>query len=242
MNEQIILWGDSIGKGVIYNESRGRYCLAKERCTVLLQRAGLNIDNNAQMGQTISEGLEQFRAAAAQPGSVTVIEYGGNDCDLDWDAVAAEPAVFHNGKTPLPLFRQALRSFITEARQRGQRPVAVIPPPLESERYYRWVCRGRDPQRILSYLGDVHHIYRWHERYANAVREAAYELCCPVIDLRTPFLDARDLPGLICLDGIHPNEDGQRLIAGAVADWLADRGFLPRPFASGYDLGCAKAG
>ncbi len=221
MSPNITLWGDSIGKGVIYHAGRRRYCLAPDRATSLLSADGLRIENNARMGATIREGLADFRASAMTPGGVTVIEYGGNDCDLDWDAVAADPVSFHDGKTPLPLFRETLRQFIAEARARGQRPIAVIPPPLEAGRYYRWVARNRDARQILRYLVDVQHIYRWHERYADAVREEAQALQCPLLDLRTPFLNVRDLPALICEDGIHPNSAGQRLIADTVRATMA---------------------
>ena len=221
MAETIVLWGDSIGKGVIYNETRRRYCLAKDRCIALLQAAGLKIENNARMGATIGEGYRDFCETEAKPGDIVVIEYGGNDCDPDWDAVAADPTVFHDGKTPLPVFRDTLRRFILDARDRGLRPMAVVPPPLEADRYYRWVSKGRDGRQILRYLVDVQHIYRWQERYANAVREVARKLDCPVIDLREPFLDAADLPSLICEDGIHPNEAGQQLMARTIEAALA---------------------
>ena len=85
------LWGDSIGKGVIYNEARKRYCLARQRCTVLLEAEGLSIDSHARMGATIGEGFAEFQDTIVPAGSIAVIEYGGNDCDLDWDAVSADP-------------------------------------------------------------------------------------------------------------------------------------------------------
>ena len=223
----IALWGDSIGKGIIYSEERGRYCLAKNRCTNLLKQAGLEIDSWARMGATITEGFQQYMETEARPGSIAVIEYGGNDCDPNWDDVNDDPDSFHDGKTPLPLFRDTLAQFITEARIRWQEPVAVIPPPLEAERYYRWVCQGRDPERILRYLVDVHHIYRWQERYAWAVREVAQALNCPLLDLRTPFLDARDYPSLLCLDGIHPNEAGHQLMAQTILHELRQRDMIP---------------
>ncbi len=222
----IVLWGDSIGKGIIYSEERGRYCLAKDRCTNLLRQAGLSIECNVRMGATITEGFRQYLETEARPGDIAVIEFGGNDCDPDWDAVDRDPDTFHDGKTPIALFRDTLAQFITEARIRWQQPVAVIPPPLEAERYCQWICRGRNTEHILHYLVDVHHIYRWQERYANAVREVAQTLKCPVLDLRTPFLDARNYPGLMCLDGIHPNEDGHRLMAAAVQDELRKRGLI----------------
>ena len=223
----IVLWGDSIGKGVIYSEERNRYCLAKDRCTNLLRLAGLSIECNARMGATITEGYRQYLDTEARPGSIAVIEFGGNDCDPDWDAIDSNPEIFHDGKTPIVLFRSTLAQFITEARVRQQEPVAVIPPPLESERYYRWICQGRNAEHILRYLTDVHHIYRWQERYANAVREVAQALNCPVLDLRAPFLDSRDFPALMCRDGIHPNEEGHRLMANAILDRLGKHSMIP---------------
>ena len=242
MTGMITLWGDSIGKGVIYNKARGRYCLAKDRCTALLSRAGLNIENNACMGQTITEGFARFLASDPQPGSIAVIEYGGNDCDPSWDDISEDPDTFHDGRTPLPLFRETLGRFITEARACGQSPIAVIPPPLEARRYFRWICQGRDPRRILRYLVDVQHIYRWQECYADAVRETAQALDCPALDLRRPFLDARDFPSLMCLDGIHPNEEGQRLMARTIMTFLEDRGIHLMPCPAEDSLEHRKAG
>ena len=217
----IVIWGDSIGKGVIYNEERRRYCLAKDRCAVLLQAAGLNIENQARMGETIGEGYARFLDTMARPGDIAVIEYGGNDCDPDWDAVSADPAAFHDGKTPLPLFRETLSRFIAEARRRGLTPAAVVPPPLEAGRYFSWICRGRDAERIYRYLGDVQHIYRWQERYAAAVRDVARRTGARLIDLRDAFLEAGAIGDYYCVDGIHPNEKGHRLICKAIADQLA---------------------
>ena len=217
MSDKVILWGDSIGKGVIYHPNRKRYCLARERCTALLREAGLDIENNARMGATIREGYSDFCQSPADAGDIVVIEYGGNDCDLDWDAVAADPEVFHDGKTPLSEFRSTLTAFIQTVRQRDMKPLAVVPPPLEAGRFYRWVSRGRDAARILRYLVDVQHIYRWQERYSNAVWEAAVRLNCRLADLRGWMLEELNYPSVICDDGIHPNEAGHELIARAAA-------------------------
>lgn len=32
-----------------------------------------------------------FRNLKTDPGNICVIEFGGNDCDLDWDAVSQNP-------------------------------------------------------------------------------------------------------------------------------------------------------
>ena len=124
MHDMIYLWGDSIGKGVIYNPERKRYCLAQHRCSKELSAAGLNLDNHAQMGATVLDGFEDFCQTETQPGSVAVIEFGGNDCDLDWEQVAAEPERFHDGKLSLAAFREMLVTFIRTARARQTAPDA----------------------------------------------------------------------------------------------------------------------
>ncbi len=219
MERNVYLWGDSIGKGVIYNEERKRYCLAKDRCSALITAAGIKLENHARMGATVADGYADFCETETVPGSVAAIEFGGNDCDLDWDAVAEHPESFHEGKLPLADFKELLRLFVHQTEQKHLSPMLVTPPPLMSDRYYHWVSQGRDSEKILAYLGDVEHIYRWQERYAQAVREIAWQEDVPLLDLRAVFLDQPNLSRLYCLDGIHPNENGQELMAKAVLSW-----------------------
>lgn len=222
MARNIYLWGDSIGKGVIYHEQRGRYCLAENRCTALLARAGVPMESHARMGATLRDGYADFCQTQTQAGGIAVIEFGGNDCDLDWQAVAEHPEVFHDGRVPLAEFQALLAQFIADARRRKLTPVLVTPPPLLSQRYFAWVSRGRDRDRILQYLGDVEHIYRWQERYAQAVREAAWQAHVPLMDMRQVFLAEPRLPELFCVDGIHPAPQAHALMARAVLAWLPD--------------------
>lgn len=70
MHDMIYLWGDSIGKGVIYNPERKRYCLAQHRCSKALSAAGLNLDNHAQMGATVLDGFEDFCQTETQPAAL----------------------------------------------------------------------------------------------------------------------------------------------------------------------------
>lgn len=220
------LWGDSVGKGVIYDEARGRYRLTPERCERIVAAQGVRLTSFARFGQTVRMGYEEFRAEDAgsmAPGGTVLIQYGGNDCDLDWDAVSADPDHFHDGKTPLPEFGLLLRRFAREAGLRGLKPVLVLPPPLYSARYFEWVSRGRDREAILTYLGDVEHIGRWHAAYVEAIREAAAETGSPVLDLNTPFLRAMNFPELMCQDGIHPSAAGQKLMADKVLETLGRR-------------------
>ncbi len=225
-NSKYYLWGDSIGKGVVYDPEHGRYRLTPERCERIVAAQGVWVTSYARFGQTVRMGYEEFRAEEAgsmEPGGTALIQYGGNDCDLDWQAVSESPGVFHDGKTPLPEFGLLLRRFAQEARLRELRPVLVLPPPLYSARYFEWVSRGRDREAILRYLGDVEHIGRWHALYVEAIREAAADTGSPVLDFYTPFLRAMNFPELMCLDGIHPSAAGQKLMAKAALETLGRR-------------------
>ena len=220
VKNSFVLWGDSIGKGVVYSPERGRYCLTPERCARLVSDKGIRLTSYARFGATIREGFADFLKEKTEPGSAVLIQYGGNDCDLDWQAVSEHPDVFHDGKTPLHEFGLLLRRFAQETRARGGLPVLVLPPPLYSARYFAWVSRGRNQDAILRYLGDVEHIGRWHGTYVEAIRAAARDTDSPLLDFNTPFLRAMNYPALMCEDGIHPSREGQRLMAETALEKL----------------------
>ena len=226
MKQKIYLYGDSIGQGVIWDEARGRYRLAPARCVRVLEQAGVPVENHARMGMTARKGLELFLAEPPAEEGLLVIEFGGNDCDLDWNALQCAPEEPLPAKTPLHEFETLLDAFVREGRLRGHTPVLVTPPPLHCRRYFDWVCRGRNAAALLRGIGDVEHIYRWEERYARAVTKAARRNVCPCLDLREPFLDSSRFPELICADGIHPTGEGQELMARTALQALARAGLL----------------
>lgn len=219
---KICVWGDSIAKGVVYDEQRGRYAICRDNCLARMSRElGREVDNYAVMGNTSAQGLERMQTQTLEPGAVAVIEFGGNDCDLDWKAASEHPETPQQGRVPLAKFGENLRCMIRRVRDAGMKPLLVTPPPLISQRYYEWVCRGLDAAKILSYLGDVEHIYRWQERYAILVRKIAAEEKTRLLDVRDIFLSQPRLTDLICADGIHPNEQGHALVYEELSGALA---------------------
>lgn len=213
---RIHLWGDSLSKGVVYDETRGRYCITPERFVIQLEDGlGVPIVNHSRMGATLPEGLRDFLATEPDSGAIAVIEYGGNDCDMPWAEVSANPEEDYQGKIPLGDFTQGLYDFIDAVRARGMEPLLVTPTPLEASRYFEWVTKGLSQEAVLRFLGDVQHIYRWQERYSIAIRNVAVKACCALFDMRDVFLAQRRYPDLFCADGIHPNAEGHALIAQA---------------------------
>lgn len=213
----ISLWGDSIGKGVIYDEVRGRYAILRENCVNLLsKKLNCAIENHAVMGATASQGVERMRDDFLHEGGLAVIEFGGNDCDMPWKDIAAAPDKEYQPRATIEEFTASLNTLVSRVRGAGMEAMLVTPPPLDAERYFSWVSRGLDAGAILSWLGDVQHIYRWQERYAVAVRDVAAKAGCRLLDLRDAFLDVKSISDYFCVDGIHPNARGHELLAQTV--------------------------
>lgn len=212
--QSISLWGDSIGKGVIYDEIRGRYAILKENCVSLISRAlSCPIENHAVMGATASQGVAKMRDDFLHEGGLAVIEFGGNDCDMPWKEISEAPERDHQPKATVPEFTRSLHTLVDKVRSAGMEAMLVTPPPLDAERYFAWVTRGLNADVVLEWLGDVQHIYRWQERYAVAVRDVAAQTGSRLLDLRDAFLDVRSLSEYFCIDGIHPNAKGHELLA-----------------------------
>ena len=102
--------------------------------------------------------------------------------------------------------------MVSRVRAGGMIPALVTPPPLVSQRYFDWVSRKLDRAKILNYLGDVEHIYRWQERYALMIRRVAQRESAMLLDVRDLFLSQKHFTNLMCVDGIHPNEQGHELL------------------------------
>lgn len=225
---EIHIWGDSLARGVIYNEQKGRYAISGERCSTQLQSAlGYKVVNHSVMGATVENGLRAFEGFLPVKDALCAIEFGGNDCDLNWAEVAAQPEKGVCAKVPLERYQQALSEFVTKVRALDMQPLLVTPLPLHAPRYFAWVTKGLNQENVLQALGDVEHIYRWQERYTIAMRRVAAALDCRLMDMRDVFLALDRYEDYMCIDGIHPNDAGHRVITEAVLAMAARDGFTP---------------
>jgi acyl-CoA thioesterase I len=213
-DSEIQVWGDSIAVGITYNEQRKRYVISKERCPKRISdELDLKIVNNSKMGATVLDGLERFEASEAVEGALCVLEYGGNDCNMDWAHVAENPDVPPQPTVDLNVFSKKLEEFIQKIEKRGMKAMLITPLPLNAEKFFNWVSQGLNRDAILQAIGEVQNIYGWQERYANAVRNVAAKTKTPLLDLRDAMLSNKEYPNLICRDGMHLEDAGYRYIA-----------------------------
>ncbi len=225
MGKKVIVWGDSIARGVIYDAEHRRYrispCAAHAR---VADETGMEITCRAHMGMTAGAGLARMRAdlERGMRADSVVLEFGGNDCDFDWRAVSQSPREAHIPKTPIAEFERDTRAMIELARSYGMAVSLCTLPPILSDRYFAFFSReGLDQGNLLSFLGEKNTLYRFHERYSLLVARLAREYDCRLLDLRAAFLSQWDPRPYICEDGIHPSDAGQLLMSHAILEALA---------------------
>ncbi len=224
MLDSVQVWGDSVLKGVVYDEARGRYALLKEGAVQMVAReSGISITNRSQMGRTAPEGLMQMRdSRESMKNALVLIEYGGNDCDFAWAEVAEAPHTAHKPRTSTSAFLSSLREMAALVRARGGEPVLCTLPPLDAHKYFEWITRGGvSREGVLAFIGVPERIYRWQEYYSSLIQRAARELGCECLQLRDRFLELVKDENVWCIDGIHPNQAGHRIIADAALCALA---------------------
>jgi len=229
---KVLLMGDSISKGVVFDAERKRYFFLNECFAGLLgQTLSAQVDNCGRFGATVKTALSKLpEKLASDDPDVVVLEYGGNDCDFNWKQVGTAPEETHLPKVTLQDFKADMASMIQMVKGRGKLPLLTTLPPIDSQRYFRFISGGDSQlaRGILTWLRDVEHIYRWQESYSNAMWELAVDEQVPIVDVRSAFLKSDCFPDLLCEDGIHPNAKGHELIYRTILQWIeTHRSILP---------------
>lgn len=218
--KKVIVWGDSVARGVVYDDARARYALSHKSAVKLVAEAlDIEIVNRSRMGMTANEGVEMLKKdiAGGMSADAAIIEFGGNDCDFDWRAISETPYDEHLPRTTADVFESKMKEMINEVRAVGMEPYLVTLPPIDAERYFDFISRdGLSKENILTWLGDKNHIYRYHERYSALISKIAREMGTRILDVREAFLGLWNTNKLFCTDGIHPTDEGQKVIADAV--------------------------
>lgn len=211
---KVLVLGDSITKGIIYDDAKGKYTFSDNSFVNLLKNDNLEIENASLMGSTVTKGMKMLERLGDDVSKYdyTAIEFGGNDCNYTWAEVASSPDSAHLCMTPPEKFRSVYEELINKIRSLGSKPIIFSLPPIVSSKFYKWIIRGLNEENIFSFLGDKERLGRWQQFYNLTVSQIARSMNVPLIDITSPFFEGRDFDNLFCTDGIHPNESGHRLI------------------------------
>lgn len=214
--QDLCIFGDSIAKGIIFDEMKQRYTVLKDNFIALAaKRIGLKARNFASFGATTKKGsrILDRRSEELSDCRYTLLEFGGNDCNLDWSAIAEDPDAEAPASVPLPEFMKTYEALIDKVLEAGSCPILLTLPPLDSDYFFANISEGLNAGNILTFLGgDLENINRWHEGYNEGIRTLAKERNLPLIDLSEAF-PTGESKHYLCKDGMHPNEAGHRRLA-----------------------------
>ena len=225
LKRNIDVFGDSILKGVQLDDENMRYHVDNNIDVNMLEKKYLlSISNFSKFGCTITKAFsmieKRIKNNEVQCDAI-VMNFGGNDCDFNWKAIAEHPDGDHQPNTPIDIFTDTYRKIIYFLKENGIRPVITTLPPLDAQKFFNWFCGGLEKNsNVIKWLGSVETIYRWQENYSRTIEKIAAETGTLLVDLRGAFLKHRKLAHLLCEDGTHPNTEGQRVITQSFLDFI----------------------
>lgn len=221
---KFLISGDSISKGVIYDDVKRKYVVIENNYISLLQdKIDGIVYNTARFGNTLFKGVRKLKSdVETKNPDFVLIEYGGNDCDFLWNEIAENPTIDHKPKNDFNSFEKQLKDTIVYLKKSKVTPILLTLPPLNADRYFKWVSRNNSlaEKNIMKWLGSVTKIYWWQEKYNSIIIKIAEETNTRWIDIRGAFLQSPDYSDLLCIDGIHPNEKGHQIIANKIIDYI----------------------
>ena len=221
--KKITALGDSLTRGVVLNESNRYSVLNGSFIDIIREKLGFEIANYGKFGCTVDFGQQVIdrHADDISASEYTFLEFGGNDCDFNWIEVADDPQGDHLPKTTLQMFKEQFMNIVEKVKELGSKPIILSLPPILSDCYFSFFSRtmsDTQKENLIRWLGgDVGIISRWHECYNRELFKIAMLTETPIIDITSTFDTFRgDLKSLYCSDGIHPNAEGHKMIAGAI--------------------------
>lgn len=223
----ISAFGDSILKGVIYENNI--YKVSKNRFSNICEEVlGVSIENKAKFGSTVDVGKniisKNINLIKETKSKYVVMEFGGNDCDYNWEEISKNPDKEYNPKSTIAEFIEIYSYLINELKKIEKQPVLLSLPPIDSVKYFNYISRKLNADNILKWMeGNKQFLTNWHERYNIEVFKLAINNNIPIIDITSKFLEIKNYSKLLCDDGIHPNENGHKIIAEAIKEHIEKR-------------------
>ena len=221
---KIEVFGDSLLKGVQVDPNNMRYHVDNHIDVEGIEKAhSLSIKNFSKFGCTITKGFSSIESRLKKGDALCdaiVMDYGGNDCNFNWKEIAGKPDDEHLPNTPLDIFVDTYYKIIGLLKKNGIRPILTNLPPLDARRFFDWFCNGLRKTNILQWLEGVESIYHWQEYYSKTVEKVATETDTLIVDIRGAFLKHGRIKRFLCVDGTHPNTEGQKIITEAFFEFI----------------------
>ena len=180
--KQLCILGDSVMKGIIYRSGAGMhsYTLCDDGTFGPLTERGISVINRSRMGATVrycGDRLDRLLPDTSDGRFAVLFEYGGNDSDHDWRAVSECPEGEHRPVTGPEEFVAVYKRNIERAKEAGAAVALTNLVPIDPDLYFRHIARGLSAGNILSWLGNVGMLYRFHEYYnGNPARRSRERL------------------------------------------------------------------
>ena len=221
--KKLLIFGDSIIKGVTYNGQSYHLCQQHDFDTLAAQ--GVTVENNAKMGATIADGLKQLsrKLKPCADDTTVLFCFGGNDCDYNWKSICEGRCDYEHRHRVAPQdFKKNYEDMIHLLQEKGAAVTAVIAPPIAIEVYLSHLLKsGVDKDIMSEYVNSVQQMQDEYAGYGDIMRDTAKENGCEILSLRESFLALGDMKAYYSKDGMHPNEAGYALIRGDFEKYFA---------------------
>ena len=139
----------------------------------------------------------------------------------NWKAIAANPSAHHEPKLDLVAYKALYINTIAQARARGQEPVLVSLPIIDSDRLFASITRGMSVQErknILYWLGGMtERLRNIHALYNLALFRLAALQCVHIVDITSPMLASNHYEQLLNQDGVTLSPAGEELVNNELA-------------------------
>ncbi|MBO4393998.1 MAG: SGNH/GDSL hydrolase family protein [Spirochaetales bacterium] len=225
--ENFSIFGDSVLKGVRSDSSAKKYEVNDNLGLGSVARmAGLSMRNFSKFGCTITKALSYVQKMFTKIDSdIVLMNFGGNDCNFNWEEISRSPFEEHLPNTSLDEFIDTYDRMVDHVLQRRSLPVVSTLLPVQENRYIDYVCKlkGLDHENVRSWVDSRDQSLAAHQKsYSDAVAEMAYRRGIPLIDLRSAFDSHGNCASLIGPDGVHPNAKGQKVMRGCFESFVSD--------------------
>ena len=203
----VVSFGDST------TAPRGKLRVYSDILQTELTQEGLSVEviNAGVGGNTTAMARTRFQGdVLRQEPDVVIVQFGINDAAVDvWKTPPA-----NQSRVLLADYEANLRYFLAQIRESGAQPILMTPNPMGWTEKLKTMY-GKAP--YLPQEPDGFNIIL--KQYAAKVREIARDEEVPLVDIYAQMAGRVDA---LTLDGMHPNADGQQLVAAALLPRLQE--------------------